>query len=225
MSGYNHYSNCPCPWCVGYGRASGFPKFDAAGANARVIADQLGFKRGSYASCFVNPNARCPVCQARVFFYANAAGSRVFFDDLGPPWPKHGCTDRGRSYAIREPARDFPNMSRRAQGEIDELCSSLALMDEDPRSGRQHAPVSVFEVLESFRVGFSTLVRARALVGSRSEVWVEFTSAKATIHAADIFSFDGESLTFPDLEAGFQRTFKARIVSNEEAEIVRAARG
>ena len=39
------------------------------------------------------PNAKCPVCGCRVFFYQNEYGSRVFFDDLGPPWPKHPCTD------------------------------------------------------------------------------------------------------------------------------------
>jgi hypothetical protein len=27
-----------------------------------------------------------------VFSYQNSAGSRVFFDDIGPPWPKHPCT-------------------------------------------------------------------------------------------------------------------------------------
>lgn len=42
---------------------------------------------------FTVPNARCPQCGALVFFYQNSAGSRVFFDDLGPPWPKHPCTD------------------------------------------------------------------------------------------------------------------------------------
>jgi hypothetical protein len=40
----------------------------------------------------VRPNADCPVCGAPVFFYQNAAGSRVYFDELGPPWPKHPCT-------------------------------------------------------------------------------------------------------------------------------------
>ncbi|MCF4127899.1 hypothetical protein [Methylobacterium sp. SyP6R] len=38
------------------------------------------------------PNARCPVCYEPVFFFMAANGGRVFFDDLGPPWPKHGCT-------------------------------------------------------------------------------------------------------------------------------------
>ena len=39
------------------------------------------------------PNAICPVCGQAVFFYQNENGSRVFFDQLGPPWLKHPCTD------------------------------------------------------------------------------------------------------------------------------------
>lgn len=42
---------------------------------------------------YVNPNASCPVCGDRVFFYQSPYGGRVFFDALGPPWPKHPCTD------------------------------------------------------------------------------------------------------------------------------------
>lgn len=42
---------------------------------------------------YVNPNARCPVCGVEVYFYQSPYGGRVFFDDLGPPWPKHPCTD------------------------------------------------------------------------------------------------------------------------------------
>ncbi|MFD1211494.1 SRPBCC domain-containing protein [Arthrobacter sp. GCM10027362] len=53
-------------------------------------------------------NARCPVCGQAVYFYANELGSKVYFDDLGPPWPKHPCTDvrnSGTSGAggVREP--------------------------------------------------------------------------------------------------------------------------
>lgn len=43
-------------------------------------------------SRLVVPNAECPICGAPVFFYQNGHGSRVFFDELGPPWPKHPCT-------------------------------------------------------------------------------------------------------------------------------------
>jgi hypothetical protein len=42
---------------------------------------------------YTDPNAVCPVCGASVFFYQNVHGSRVFFDNLGWPWPKHPCTD------------------------------------------------------------------------------------------------------------------------------------
>ena len=43
------------------------------------------------------PNAKCPVCGMSVFFYQNSFSSQVFFDDLGPPWPKHPCTDNSHS--------------------------------------------------------------------------------------------------------------------------------
>jgi hypothetical protein len=36
---------------------------------------------------------RCPVGGADVFFYQSPYDGRVFFDDLGWPWPKHPCTD------------------------------------------------------------------------------------------------------------------------------------
>lgn len=52
--------------------------------------------RTEYPS-FVNPNAPCPVCGVQVFFYQSPEGGRVFFDDLGPPWPKHPCTDSVRN--------------------------------------------------------------------------------------------------------------------------------
>ncbi|WP_297810236.1 hypothetical protein [uncultured Methylophaga sp.] len=41
------------------------------------------------------PNSRCPVCREPVFYYQNEFGSKVFFDELGPPWSKHWCTSSG----------------------------------------------------------------------------------------------------------------------------------
>jgi hypothetical protein len=46
---------------------------------------------------FVNPNAWCPVCGDEVFFYQSPYGGRIYFDELGPPWPKHLCTDNSSS--------------------------------------------------------------------------------------------------------------------------------
>lgn len=42
---------------------------------------------------WAKPNAICPLCGAAVYFYSNEAGSRVYFDEIGPPWPKHPCMD------------------------------------------------------------------------------------------------------------------------------------
>lgn len=42
---------------------------------------------------FVNPHARCPRCGDPVFYYENENGSKVYFDHLGPPWPKHNCIE------------------------------------------------------------------------------------------------------------------------------------
>lgn len=44
-----------------------------------------------FVSCTI-PNAKCPVCGEPVFFYRSPSNGRVFFDELGPPWPKHPCT-------------------------------------------------------------------------------------------------------------------------------------
>lgn len=42
-------------------------------------------------------NARCPICGKNVFYYTNTHGSAVFFDELGPPWPKHPCISQGKT--------------------------------------------------------------------------------------------------------------------------------
>lgn len=47
---------------------------------------------GSVSSVTI-PNAQCPVCGEAVFYYCNEYGSSVYFDELGPTWPKHPCTD------------------------------------------------------------------------------------------------------------------------------------
>jgi hypothetical protein len=59
---------------------------------------------------YVNPNARCPVCGAQVYFYQSPYGGRVFFDELGPPWPKHPCTDNPvvrQSFSSRDGRASF----------------------------------------------------------------------------------------------------------------------
>ncbi len=51
----------------------------------------------------MRPNAVCPVCGAYVYFYSNEFGSRVYFDEIGPPWPIHPCTDNARNLSSPNP--------------------------------------------------------------------------------------------------------------------------
>ena len=69
-------------------------------ANTNVVRPQSFLERHPefqrmhrVSACFVDPNARCPVCDEPVFYYENEWGSRVFFDELMPPWPKHPFTN------------------------------------------------------------------------------------------------------------------------------------
>ncbi len=55
--------------------------------------DRVESNYNSFVNAFVNPNATCPVCGEAVFFCQTGNGGRIFFDELGPPWTKHPCTD------------------------------------------------------------------------------------------------------------------------------------
>lgn len=86
----NHPPGCQCGW-GGEGHL-GRRNFGQTATHVSRLA-QVWL---SYAS-YVNPNARCPACGKPVFYYQSPNGGRVFFDELGPPWPKHPCTDAGSS--------------------------------------------------------------------------------------------------------------------------------
>lgn len=94
---FRHIDGRPTPihlsgeWCVGFG--------------AKKPVGNKGYFRSD--KDFLDPNALCPVCGAAVFYYQNSFGSRVFFDDVGWPWPKHPCTDSAvaQSGKIKRPNR------------------------------------------------------------------------------------------------------------------------
>ena len=70
-NGFNHAPNCNCGWKGGW---KGKFTSDASSSGTFVL------------------NAKCPVCLQPVYYYQNRHGSKVFFDGLGHPWPKHPCT-------------------------------------------------------------------------------------------------------------------------------------
>lgn len=81
---------CTCGW-GGDGhlgrRSDGYFNTSSPSDLRKLLAPQF-----VTAASYTTPNARCPVCRQSVFYYQSPNGGRVFFDELGPPWPKHPCT-------------------------------------------------------------------------------------------------------------------------------------
>lgn len=94
---YNHPFDCPCGFGgetgSGGGRRGWYRQVSVAEVLERPISGGWAKDSGGTVESYVNPNAHCPVCGAAVYFYRSPYDGRVFFDELGWPWPKHGCTD------------------------------------------------------------------------------------------------------------------------------------
>lgn len=102
---WNHHHGCNCGWG---GDTGGGGRYRAP---APAPVNVWTSPRYRDLESYVNPNATCPVCGAAVFFYQSPYGGRVFFDEFGPPWPKHPCTDSDSGLGlgaqhIPAPARD-----------------------------------------------------------------------------------------------------------------------
>lgn len=101
---WNHPPGCMCGWGgEGHlGRGGGGLGHDGGYTSCRpprIIVRRASQTRKAFntVDSFLNPNAHCPVCGAPVFYYQSPDGGKVYFDALGPPWPKHPCTDNGYS--------------------------------------------------------------------------------------------------------------------------------
>lgn len=88
---WNHPPGCSCGWGGGWRGSGSFTHIQPV----------------TYET-FTRPTG-CPVCGAPVFFYQSPEKGRVFFDSLGPPWPKHPCTDNGRPVSLSRENTTFPS--------------------------------------------------------------------------------------------------------------------
>lgn len=78
---WNHPPDCNCGWGgVFYGMEVKTTKY-----------------YWQVSDSYTNPNATCPTCRAKVFYYKSPFGGKVYFDYMGPPWPKHPCMDQHHS--------------------------------------------------------------------------------------------------------------------------------
>jgi hypothetical protein len=203
MTGYNHYPNCTCGWCVGGHRGVNLNELhrEMERRSASEFLKRNGASRlGS--TCFVVPNATCPLCKASVYFYSNANGSRVFFDSLGPPWPKHPCTDRP-SVASRV-ARHALRPERRKIGTVREIIEKGWIVDRTkvPNIGSADQPN-----LDAWRLLLFTDLKVR---GGTIEIKAEFletfhkhnitltTAADPAFYVGQFASLRDETLSFYD---------------------------
>lgn len=107
----NHPPGCNCGWGgvwygnvpIGGGGERGSDAYQRKIVRPRQFGEQRGTQQ-AIASGFTNPNATCPVCGDSVYYYESPYGGKVFFDELGPPWPKHFCTTQ-EQYAHAGPIK------------------------------------------------------------------------------------------------------------------------
>lgn len=197
MTGFNHYADCTCGWCVNYGRMSRSDRrlFESDMRRRDAVRELKQASARSISGCYVNPNAKCPVCNAGVFFYANEHGSRVFFDNLGPPWPKHPCTDIPREYV---PTSRTP--IRRTRGTIQELISAanVAGLFANKVFGRRAPDEWVMLVVtEVERAGDDNTVTAEFLDSREGETTKFFCrSAISVLEPGDFINMKGDQISF-----------------------------
>lgn len=99
---FNHPPGCTCGW-GGDGHL---------GKRSDIFFPaKVSFFKINELESYINPNAKCPACGAPVFFYKSENGGRVYFDSLGPPWPKHPCTDNTNYYYYDPLSFNVQNLS------------------------------------------------------------------------------------------------------------------
>jgi hypothetical protein len=104
-NGFNHPKDCKCHFRGGH-------------ANSRPPIWR-GWRPHSAKRYFSGPNARCPECRALVFYVPGPRGGGTYFDQFGPPWPKHACTNKPKPYSPYGPSGKPKLRNRRSEFERD----------------------------------------------------------------------------------------------------------
>jgi hypothetical protein len=196
LTGHNHRDWCTCGWCAGGWRNSGgSDTVSYASILAKATLADFGVK--SATACYVNPNATCPVCGEQVYFYSNDHGSRVYFDELGPPWTKHGCTIQERQISSTTDAQSSgpavrPQAERKTLVDAAECVGMLKgrSLWNDSRNWE------LFVVTEVSTSG-STIVHGESLSGDfGKKTSFEFNASASIILVGDLFSRLSERISF-----------------------------
>lgn len=142
-------------------------------------------ERGEYASPpskdFTHPT-KCPKCRAEVFYIEHNGGS-VWVDDLGWPWPKHGCFDK--EPATREFAAWSASASTLRSRELGVVISIV-------RDGRQVEPVLELQMTDSSRLTLilqstpprQVILNALVVVSLRDKLLLHPSYGRIPFHSA-----------------------------------------
>lgn len=170
---------------------------------AHVLSESGVLK--SRSARFVTPNARCPVCGEPVWYFQNEYGSRVFFDDIGWPWPKHPCTDNGGGRRL--PSAERPEARTVDEiAEIDEALQSAGI-DLDYQFVERHgkSPWELMVVTKSFRDQGVNLIVAESVEDGRRPYYFSFEAGKRFLMPGDYFSRNRDRVSILN-----SRTLRAR---------------
>ena len=155
--GFMRYSSLGTPhWVEGHwvnrdSWWSAWPYEAAVSPSSTTVTDRPG--------TWIDPSARCPICGAEIFFYSNDFGSRVYFDDLGWPWPKHPCMDTSDSAQRVRGSTSGPGGGVRKLLVAESVPEGLEIPD-------------VFVVLDVERRGPKRLVTMQEVGGERFKILI-----------------------------------------------------
>lgn len=178
--------------------------------SSEISAKKFDFEKAGRTACFVNPNARCPVCGAEVYYYQNERGSRVFFDEIGRPWPKHPCTDRASQFEIL----DDKLIEKSATDRNAKLEAAAAVgfdFNDSFANKFGQSPWHLLKIIKCFRERKLNLVAAESLEDLRRS-YFQFESRKRDIQKGDIVAKKGSRITYLDLSSLEPRETKVIII-------------
>lgn len=95
---WNHSPDCTCGW-GGEGH-KGKKTLNLNDSYSILSVSKFKFEKSNPIS-YTNPNALCPICNKKVFFFKSENGGCAYFDELGPPWPKHPCMDQIKMNSVK----------------------------------------------------------------------------------------------------------------------------
>ncbi|MFZ4766593.1 MAG: hypothetical protein ACOYMN_16700 [Roseimicrobium sp.] len=183
----------------------------------RFRQDLAAYRAGGSAASFLYiPNSRCPVCQADVFFYRNNQGSRVYFDDLGPPWPKHPCTDVS-SNGLTTAECDVIQPGLRDESDLPYIANWLRLakvdLDSDHKDRYGFAPWDLWRVdLRVSRPHATFMALSKFSLQSTDRLFVRARRLPKSLAVGQTVFFDKGRISFFNLDALAPTQIEVRVI-------------